>query len=139
MVYFLGTDYDEQGCKVALVSKFSFSHLDPENRTRAIFRDGNRPQDVKPLLSKRFASMFRNGIEPHRPRIYVQLSRSVNDTDIPDFEPNWDALEIKCNWMGMYSEYMKERREYSRRMSEWVCISLNVVICRTYMLTTVSH
>lgn len=122
---------------MALGSKFSFSHLDPENRARAIFRDSSCFQDIKPLLSKCFASMFRDGMEPHRLRIYVQLRHSVNDTDVPDFEPNWDALEIKCNWMGMYSEYMKERREYTRRMGEWVCMSLNVMICRTHMLNTV--
>lgn len=112
--------YDKDGFKVALATEFMFSHLDPVDRTCAIFRDIECHDDIKPLLSKHLASMFEYGNPVHRPRIYIQIRHHANDTYMPDFESNWTALEIRCNWMGMYSEWFKEEKEHSRYLRDLV-------------------
>ncbi|THH29333.1 hypothetical protein EUX98_g4849 [Antrodiella citrinella] len=104
--------------KISLQSEFTFTHIDLTDCTYAVFRETECYDDVKPLLSRTLASMFEYGNPVHRPRIVIQIRHHANDTCIPDLEPNWPALEIKCNWKGMVSEWFKEEWEYARRVKE---------------------
>jgi len=110
--------YDKDIGKISLQSEFSFIHLDPMDRTRALFREKECHVDVKPLLSHALAAKFRKGNLTHRPRIIIQIRHDVNDTLIPDIVPNWEAWELECNWMGMVSEWYTEEKEHRRRVRE---------------------
>lgn len=105
---------------------FSFSHVDPDDRTRAVFRivpEQSNSEDVKATVTKHLKSMFEDGNPSHKPQIIVQIRKEANDTLLPGFEPNWDALEIKVNWIGMYSEWFREHKEWIRRFREIVRVT----------------
>ncbi|KAK7049949.1 hypothetical protein VNI00_005379 [Paramarasmius palmivorus] len=105
------------GGKFSLGVVFCFAHLDPTNRSRAVFRvQENCPAEFKPVLGQQFSSTFKHGNPAGRPGVVVQIHRFANDTAIPDMEPSWEKLEIKVSWMGMYSEWFKEEKEYTRRL-----------------------
>lgn len=120
--------YDKKIGKISLQTDFTFSHIDLTDRTRAVFRETECHDDVKPVLSRALASMFEYGNPVHRPRIVIQIRHAANDTYIPDLEPNWPALEIKCNWKGMVSEWFKEEREHARRVKEAVSPPLDTTL-----------
>lgn len=58
----------------------------------------------------------------HAPQVVVSVRHLANDTYVPDFEPNWKELQIRCNWIGMYSEWFREEKEYGRAIGEFVSI-----------------
>ncbi|ESK94734.1 hypothetical protein Moror_14229 [Moniliophthora roreri MCA 2997] len=113
-----GWDYSEKFGKLSLNTEFQFSHINPSDRTRAIFRieDGCR-DEVKPILAKRLKML---GNPVHTPKIVIQIRRTANDTMIPDFEPDWDKLELRLNWIGMYSEWFREEKEHVKRLKTFV-------------------
>ncbi|KAK1215251.1 hypothetical protein PQX77_022153 [Marasmius sp. AFHP31] len=115
-----GWAYSEKHGKVSLATEFSFSHLDPNDRTRAIFRDVECHDDFKPMMKRHLKSTFEYGNPVHRPKIVIQIRRQANDTPIPGLEFNFDNLEMKLDWMAMYSEWFKEGKEHTRYLASMV-------------------
>ncbi|KAK7049833.1 hypothetical protein VNI00_005263 [Paramarasmius palmivorus] len=115
-----GWDYSSKFGKLSLSTTFVFSRLDPNDRSRAVFVDEDCHEDIKPIMKKRLTSLFEYGNPVHRPKIAIQIRHSVNDTFIPDLEFNWDQLEIKLNWMGMYSEWFREEKEHTKNLEDFV-------------------
>ncbi|ESK84962.1 hypothetical protein Moror_9214 [Moniliophthora roreri MCA 2997] len=104
--------------KFSLGVVFCFAQVDPDDRERAIFRiQEDCPDDFKPMLRQRFDSLFNQAGSPaQQPRAIVQIRRHANDTSVPDMFPDREKLEIKVNWVGVYSEFFKEEKEYTRRL-----------------------
>ncbi|KAJ8082634.1 hypothetical protein PM082_008489 [Marasmius tenuissimus] len=115
-----GWNYSEKHGKVSLATEFSFSHLDPNDPTRAIFRDVECHDDFKPMLKRHLKSQFEYGNPVHCPKIVIQIRRQANDTLIPGLEFNFDDLEMKLDWKGMYSEWFKEEKEHTRYLANMV-------------------
>ena len=109
-------------------ARFKFSHLDSADRTRAIFREEYHKDDEeeKLVLAKYLTKKFKGGISVSHPKIFVRIRHYANDTFVPDMEPSWDAHEIKLNWVGMYTEWLKEEAEHSRRLHNFVSTQTNL-------------
>ena len=75
------------------------------------------------MMKRHLMSTFEYGNPVHHPKIIVQIRHSANDTFIPGLEFDFDNLEMKLDWMGMYSEWFKEEKEHSRRLRAMVCLS----------------
>ncbi|KAL0564403.1 hypothetical protein V5O48_017646 [Marasmius crinis-equi] len=113
-----GWAYSEKHGKVSLATEFSFSHLDPTNRNRAIFRDEECHDDFKPLMKLHLKAHLEYGNPVHRPKIIVQIRHFANDTPIPGLELNLDELEMSVDWMGMYSEWFREEKDHHKYMGK---------------------
>uniref|UniRef100_A0A0W0FHI2 Uncharacterized protein n=1 Tax=Moniliophthora roreri TaxID=221103 RepID=A0A0W0FHI2_MONRR len=121
--------------KFSLGVVFCFAQVDPDDRERAIFRiQEDCPDHFKPMLRQRFDSLFNQAGSPaQQPRAIVQIRRHANDTSVPDMFPDREKLEIKVNWVGVYSEFFKEEKEYTRRLEVFVRSSFFVHhVYRTY-------
>ena len=53
-------------------------------------------------------------------QIFVQIRRDANDTVVPNLEFSAEDLELKLDWMGMFSEWFKEEKEHRRRFRQVV-------------------
>ncbi|KAF9269822.1 hypothetical protein L218DRAFT_993813 [Marasmius fiardii PR-910] len=106
--------------KVSLATEYTFSHLDLNDRTRAIFRDKECHQDFKRLMRRTLKEIFEEGNPVDNPQVVIQIRREASDTLIPNLEFDWNNLEMKFDWMGMYSEWFKEEKEHARRVEEMV-------------------
>ncbi|KAK0214074.1 hypothetical protein IW262DRAFT_1466628 [Armillaria fumosa] len=120
-----GIRHSSEHGKVFLSSEFKFSHLDPADPSRAIFKYGECHEDFREELARKLRLILKNGPSFERPaRVTIHIRRSVNDTMLPDFQSNFDPginlFEISFNWKGMYSHFFREEKEVRRRMSEWV-------------------
>ncbi|THH32843.1 hypothetical protein EUX98_g1367 [Antrodiella citrinella] len=102
---------------VHLTTRFLFSSLDPEHRTRAIFRTDAVKEHAKPHVVKHLKSVFIHEAFIAQPQIIARIRRFANDTFLPDLEPDCDELEMKVNWTRVFSEYFKEDKEHIRHMT----------------------
>ncbi|KAK7026502.1 hypothetical protein VNI00_015582 [Paramarasmius palmivorus] len=71
-------------------------------------------------LVTKVKKVFDYGNPPHRPEIVVQIRHYVNDTWVPSMEVDWDKLEVKIDWIGLYTEFFRETKEKNRRMGEFM-------------------
>lgn len=129
--------HDEGYNKVHLSVSFRFSHLDPQNRTRAIFREDECADKYKPAMQKCLNSRFKDGRPGPvhaRPKVLVNIRHSVNDTYIPGWKGDWERLEVSVDWMGMYSEWYREEREYLQRVNALVSSASGVTVLRLSVL-----
>lgn len=75
------------------------------------------------MLTRMFDREY-DGDQAHRPLFFVKIRHYANDTLIPGVEGRPEALEMACDWMGMYSEFFREEQEHTRRMREFVRLLL---------------
>ncbi|KAH8102089.1 hypothetical protein BXZ70DRAFT_1006712 [Cristinia sonorae] len=113
----IGMARDSGYNKVALCARFTFSRLDPTDRTRAIFCDDEVVADeYHEMMTSALKDRFGAGLSVRKPRVIIKIRHEANDTHIPGFTANWKKLEVSCDWMGMMSEWFKEEKEHSRRL-----------------------
>ncbi|KAK7026503.1 hypothetical protein VNI00_015583 [Paramarasmius palmivorus] len=98
-------------------TQFQFSHIDPDDPSRAVFRDEETSIQDRPVIISRLQRFFGDGIPPHTPMIVVHIRSYANDTWIPILEYDWDAMEATVDWRGMYTEYFREEKEHTRRVA----------------------
>ncbi|KAK0222827.1 hypothetical protein EDD85DRAFT_859855 [Armillaria nabsnona] len=110
--------------KVFLASDIKYSHLDPADPSRAVFKYVECHEDFREELAHRLSQMLKNAPSLERPRVMIQVRRSANDTMLPEFQSTFDPgtnlFEISFDWKGMYSHFFREQKEVGRRMREWV-------------------
>lgn len=108
--------------KESLEGEFTFSHIDPNDRSRAVFREteGEGEEGLHARLSKHYKVLFRKGLPVDKPKFYVQIRLFANDTLIPVVKADWDALELTVDWKDMYTEWFREAKEHDRRLGLYV-------------------
>ncbi|KAH8102083.1 hypothetical protein BXZ70DRAFT_52100 [Cristinia sonorae] len=109
----LGVYYGDR--EANLYVNFKFSKLDASDPSQAIFRTeyhtGPRQE-----VAKRLETRFRNGNSVVEPRLLIRIRSYVNDTRVPGFQGDWERLEIRCDWKGMFTEWFTEEKEHARRL-----------------------
>ncbi len=112
--FVLGIWHSSEHGKVFLASEFKFSHLDPANPSRAIFKYDECHEDFQEELARRLSQTLNNGPSLERPRVMIQVRRSANDTMLPEFQSTFDPgtnlFELSFDWQGMYSHFFREQK-----------------------------
>lgn len=99
---------------------FIFSRVDPNDRTCAVFGNYFYKELEKPNMVKQTKVMFKHGNPSHSPVVIIHIGEEANDTALPDFTPDWDAMEFKVNWVKMYTEWFREHKEWLRVREEFL-------------------
>ncbi|KAG6811212.1 hypothetical protein H0H92_008507 [Tricholoma furcatifolium] len=104
--------------RVHLTSRFGFDRMDPQNPSRVIFSTKECAKKFRRMVSKKLRSAIECGNLTHDPPIHVQIRRDLNDTAIPGLEFDFDKLEAIFEWKGLYSAFLREEAQISRRTRE---------------------
>ncbi|KAI9871494.1 MAG: hypothetical protein M1830_002854 [Pleopsidium flavum] len=99
-------------------TEFSFDRLSDDGKV-AIFRGERVPDDLQKLQR----GCLRDALEGNnveKPAHYVQFRRQIHDTEIPGIQLDLQALELTCDWRGMYSAFFAEEKLCGKLIETWV-------------------
>ena len=96
--------YSKTYGKVSLMARFEFVSLVESslNQSRALFAVNDCAKEFPKKLKRRLEDKLEYGNPVHCPEIQIQVRREANDTQIMDFESDWNKLEISFDWKTLY-------------------------------------
>lgn len=101
---------------VVLDNDFEFNRLS-EDMTTAVFRAADIEEGHEPELRNQLRLYLEN-MNFEEPKHTVTIRRELNDTPIPGFVVDYEALEVSCPWRDLYTAYYVEERLSKKLMAK---------------------
>jgi len=124
----VGYEMTEDQGNITMDTEFSFDRLS-DDRKFAIFRGERVPGDFQKLQRECLREAM-EGDNIEKPAHCVQIRRQVYDTEIPGIQLDLQALELTCDWRGMYSAFFAEEKRCNKMTNTWVWSAPSDTLCR---------